>query len=84
MITIKVIIIGHRGKRKLLLKGMKGNYIWAKQNVGSKNYFESKKMSQSGVGSMQGSSKGRLPLKVVFHYRLSSTTGSLPSKVVFH
>ena len=81
MITIKVIIIGHRGKRKLLLKGMKGNYIWAKQNVGSKNYFESKKMSQSGVGSMQGSSKGRLPLKVVFHCWSFSTTGRLTNLI---
>ena len=34
-------------------------------------------MPQSGVGSMQGS------IKVVFHWRSSSTTGSLPPKVVF-
>ena len=32
-----------------------------------------KKMPQSGVGSMQGSSKGCLPLQVVFHHRSSST-----------
>ena len=43
-----------------------------------------KKMLQSVVGSMQGSSKGCLLLKVVFQCRLSSTTGGLPPKVVFH
>ena len=41
-------------------------------------------MPQNGVGSMRGSSKGRLPLKVLFHCRSSSTTGHLPPKVVFH
>ena len=49
----------------------------------------------NGVGSMQGSSEGRLPLKgsstkgrlppkVVFHHMSSSTNGCLPLKVVFH
>ena len=50
------------------------------------------KMPQSGLVSMQGSSspkksspsKACLPLKVVFHQRLSSTKGHLPLKVVFH
>ena len=41
------------------------------------------KMPQSKLGSMQGSTKGLLPLKVVFHRRLSSTEGCLPPKVVF-
>ena len=43
-----------------------------------------KKMPQSGVGSMQGSNEGCLPLKVVFHHRLSSNKGCLPLKVIFH
>ena len=42
------------------------------------------KMPQSGVGSMQRSRKGCLPLKGVFNCRSSSTTGCLPPKVVFH
>ena len=39
-----------------------------------------KKMQQSGLGSMQGSSptKSHLPPKVVFHHRSSSTKGRLP------
>ena len=43
-------------------------------------------MPQSRLGSMQGSSsiKRRLPPKVVFHNRPSSTKGCLPPKVVFH
>ena len=41
-------------------------------------------MPQSGVGSMLGSIKGCLPLKLVFHQMLSSTEGCLPMKVVFH
>ena len=41
-------------------------------------------MPQSGVGSMQGSTEGRLPPQVVFHHRSSSTEARLPPKVVFH
>ena len=41
-------------------------------------------MPQSGVGSMQGSTAyGRLPMKVIFHQRSSSTKSHLPPKVVF-
>ena len=36
------------------------------------------KMPQSGVGSMQESTKGCLPQKVFFHQRSSSTEGRLP------
>ena len=43
--------------------------------------YTTKKMPQSGVGSMQGSIEGRRPLKFVFNLRSSSTTGHLPSKV---
>ena len=43
-----------------------------------------RKMPKSRVGSMLGSTKGRLPLKVVFHQRTSSTKSRLPQKVVFH
>ena len=42
------------------------------------------KMPQSGVGSMQGSSKGHLLLKVIIRCRSSFTTGRLPLKVIFH
>ena len=38
---------------------------------------------QSGVGSMQESNEGRLPLKVLFHCRSSFPEGCLPTKVVF-
>ena len=41
-------------------------------------------MPQSGVGSMQGSTEGRFPMKVIFHLRLSSTKEGLPLKVIFH
>ena len=41
-------------------------------------------MPQTGVGSMQGSSKSRFPLRVIFHCRSSSNTGRLSLKVVFH
>ena len=41
-------------------------------------------MPQSGPGSMEGSTEGCLPGKVVFHGRSSSTEGCLPTKVVFH
>ena len=40
-------------------------------------------MPQSGVGSMQGSTEGHLPMKVNFHQRSSSTKSHLPPKVVF-
>ena len=46
-------------------------------------YFD-ENMLQSGVGSMQGSTEGCLPMKVVFHQRSSSTESHLPPKVVFH
>ena len=41
-------------------------------------------MPQSGVGSMQGSTEGCLPLKVVFPWRLSSPESHLPPKLFFH
>ena len=41
-------------------------------------------MPQSEVGSMQGFTKGRLPLEVSFHQKLSSTQGCIPQKVLFH
>ena len=44
----------------------------------------SERMPQSGLGSMQGSTEGCLPLKVVFRPRSSSTQGCLPLNVVFH
>ena len=47
-------------------------------------HIHSRKMPQMGLGSMQGSTEGRLPPKVVFHRRLSSTKDCLPPKVVFH
>ena len=53
-------------------------------NSGAPNWRGIKQMPQSGVGSMQGSNEGRLPLKVIFHQRSSSTEGCLPPKVVFH
>ena len=43
-----------------------------------------KKITQKGVGSMQGSNEGCLPTMVVFHQRLCFTEGCLPPKVVFH
>ena len=42
------------------------------------------KMPQSGLGSMQGSTGGHLPMKVVFHQRSSSTNGRLPPKIISH
>ena len=42
-----------------------------------------KRMPQTGVGRMQGSNEGCLPLKVIFHLRSSSTAGCLSPIVVF-
>ena len=42
------------------------------------------KILQRGVGSMQGSTEGHLPLKVIFHKASSSTESCIPPKVVFH
>ena len=42
-----------------------------------------RKMPQSEVGSMQGSTDSCLPPKAVVHRRSSSTEGCLPPKVVF-
>ena len=41
-------------------------------------------MPQSGLSSMQGSTEGCLPRKVIFQGRLSFTKGCLPPNVVFH
>ena len=41
-------------------------------------------MPQSVLSSMQGTTEGCLPLKVVFHRLLSPTEGRLPPKFVFH
>ena len=74
-------------------KALKHNFFQRKEHYsGGRNFLQYfipsdiKKMPQSGLGSMQGSSstKSRLPLKLVFHRRLSSTKGRLPLKVVFH
>ena len=49
-------------------------------NIDWSNTFATQNMPQSGVGSMQGSNKGSLPLKVVLHRRSSSIEGHLPNK----
>ena len=41
-------------------------------------------MLQSGLSSIQGFTEVRLPPKIVFHRRLSSTKGCLPPKFVIH
>ena len=41
-------------------------------------------MLQSGLGSIQRSTKGRLPLMVIFHWRSSSTEDHLPLKNFLH
>ena len=63
---------------------MEDNLRW--KNTSYERGPKIKKMPQSGLSSMQGSSSTKicLPLKVVFHQKLSSTKGRRPPKVVFH